>query len=144
MKTLALLLALVLPAFAGSADAIIKGKSASGRTVVEGYSMDVEGPVTGFKISIDGETLLFKEQTITSAIVDRKLKVAVFSGVAKDYSHFTLVVDPKTLVIKTGAHSEEIWTFEAVLKCTDPRPADQQTEAPRTGIRLSCTLNYSV
>lgn len=143
MKSLIFLLIFTVTAYAGSADAIIKGASASGRTTIEGLSQDIYGPVTGFKVTIDGESITFDAQGQFSAVVNDKLKVLVFTGEGINYTWFQLIADPKTVVIEqNGPHSTR-YTFDAILTCSDPRD-EPTSDSARAGIHLKCTIDYSI
>jgi hypothetical protein len=76
MKTLILnlILGFSLPAFAGSADAIIRGKTESGRTEVVVHVGDIDGLIRYVKLSVDGKSYTISDADLLpqSVIRDRE------------------------------------------------------------------------
>ena len=144
MKTIlsAILLALVLPATAGSADAIIKGKTESGRTELEIHVGDIEGFVRKVSLTIDGKTYNISggESKFQSVIRDRKNGVYVIIIKSED-KEFTLYMIPNSeKVINQGSGHYES-RFAAVIHATDPRESDGKL-TPK--ITIGCTLDWSI
>jgi hypothetical protein len=128
MKTLAVLLFLLSCVFchAGSADAVIKGRTGTGRTQLEIHVQDISGSVTYVKLTIDGKSLEIKncsgKGVHQDVIYDPKNKVYTISLQSPEGSlKFWMI--PKTQKITRGEYSEK-WTFSAVVQGTDPRAGD--------------------
>jgi hypothetical protein len=144
MKTLLLCLicALPLPAIAGSADAIIRGRTESGRTEVEIHVGDIDGPISYVKLSVDGKsyTISNADSSPQSVIRDEQHGIYVLVLHAED-REFRLWMIPKSEKI-TGQGSGFFRSrFAAVIEATDPRKTDGSF-TPR--ITIGCKLEYAI
>jgi|GEM_PF-5565424 len=142
MKPLFLLLIFLssILAHAGSADAIISGKSASGRTALELHVQDIGGMVNFAKVTIDGKSYTLKEGKDT-VVDDLKhgVYVVVFESSEKIIRLWMIPKSHKTIKEASGVYHSR---FQAILECSDPRKTDKWSFAPR--ITLNCTLKWEI
>lgn len=146
MKLIHLLTCFLLAAsnlvFAGSADAIIKGRTESGRTEIEVRVGDLEGLVSFVKVTIDGESYTFHQDDIGATVIrDTKNGIYVIALNAKG-KQFRLWMIPKTENVLQSGNGVYRSRFAAVLEATDPRKAKAGNLTER--ITIGCTLNYSI
>ena len=144
MKTLlfCILLALNLPVSAGSADAIIKGETSSGRTSFEVHVGDLDGLIRFVSLTIDGKSYEITEadSSFQSVIRDSKNGVYVLVIQTKE-QNFRLYMIPgseKNIEKGDGFYRS---TFAAVIEATDPRK-DNGSWTPK--ITIGCHLDYSI
>ncbi|MGJ8677327.1 MAG: hypothetical protein ACSHX0_07400 [Akkermansiaceae bacterium] len=125
---------------AGSADAVIKGQTSSGRTSVEILVQDMVGPINRVKLEIDGESYIITDAKET-VIEDRKNGVYILL-IESETAVFRMWMIPGTEKnIKTSDSSYEC-TFAAIIEATDPRKKHKWTLTPR--ITIGCKLIYSI
>lgn len=138
-----LLLAFTRPLVAGSADAIIRGKTESGRTAVELHVGDVDGLIRFVKLTVDGESYTIKdaESAPQTVVRDKKNQVYFLLLTAGD-RRFRLWMIPHTEKIITQGSGALHSRFAAVLEATDPRKANKGKLTPR--ITLGCTLDWEI
>lgn len=144
MKKLFLCFTLVftLPLMAGSADAIIRGKTESGRTEVEVRVGDIDGLISYVKLSIDGKSYTISDAVVADQTVirDRENGVYVLAIKAKD-KDFSLWMIPKSEKITENGSGIYRSKFAAVIEATDPRNTDGSF-TPR--ITIGCKLDWSI
>lgn len=143
-QTLLSLLALITsPLMAGSADAVICGKTESGRTALEVRVGDMEGPIRSVKLTIDGETYSITDAEHSLQTVIRDPKNQVYFLILNDRGlEFRLWMIPNTeKIAKQGAGSHHS-RFAAVLEASDPRKEKKGKLTPR--ITLGCTLDWEI
>ncbi|WP_395736346.1 hypothetical protein [Prosthecobacter sp.] len=138
-----LLLLISNPLMAGSADAVIRGKTESGRTAFELRVGDIEGPISFVKLTIDGETYTIPNVESSSQTVVRDPENQVYFLVLNaGGKEFKLWMIPNTeKVTKKGPGSYHS-RFAAVLEATDPRKQNEGKMTER--ITLGCTLDYEI
>ena len=138
MKTILIFL-LPLFIYAGSSDATIECKSASGRTLLNFYDSDAIGNFNGGKLSIDNYTIQYDKST--DATIVQNLKHGVYT---LEYYHenqfLTFYALPKSVKDKSKKGITN-YTFSALItpSTTDPRT---QSRLNKT-IHLKCTYSYN-
>jgi hypothetical protein len=144
MKTilLSLILGLNLPAMAGSAAAIIKGKTESGRTSLEVHVGDIDGDIGFVSLTIDGKSYKIRgdESTFQSVIRDRKHGIYVLV-IQTEERTFRLYMIPNSEKIIDQGDGYYRSRFAAVIEATDPREDDGKW-TPK--ITIGCTLDWSI
>ena len=144
MKTilLCLFLGLNLPVSAGAADAVIKGKTESGRTSFEVHVDGIDGVIRSVSLTIDGKNykITEAESAFQSVIRDHKNEVYVLV-VQTNEKNFRLYMIPNS---EKGIEQGDGYyrsRFAAVIEATDPREEDGKW-TPK--ITIGCTLNWSI
>ncbi|WP_395752236.1 hypothetical protein [Prosthecobacter sp.] len=138
-----LLLLITNPLMAGSADAVIRGKTESGRTAFELRVGDIEGSVSFVKLTIDGESYTIPNVESSSQTVVRDPKNQVYFLVLEAGGRkFRLWMIPNTEKIITKGPGSYHSRFAAVLEATDPRKKNEGKLTER--ITLGCTLDYEI
>ena len=143
MKTLilGLIFSIYVPAFAGSADAVIRGKTESGRTEVEIHVGDIDGLIRYVKLSIDGQsyTISNADSAPQSVIRDREngIYVLVLKAEGRDFRFWMIPNSEKIAQQGNGVYRS---SFAAIIEATDPRK-DDGTFTPR--IAIGCKLEYN-
>lgn len=144
MKTLILsmILGLSLSAMAGSSDAIIRGKTESGRTEVEIHVGDIDGLIRYVKLSVDGKsyTISGADSAPQSVIRDRENGIYVLVLRAEG-REFRLWMIPKSEKISEQGNGVYRSRFAAVIEATDPRKGDGSF-TPR--ITIGCQLDWEI
>jgi hypothetical protein len=140
---LLLLFTFTCPLWAGSTDAIIRGKTESGRTAFELRVGDIEGAISLVKLTIDGEsyTITPTELSRQTVVHDPKngVYVLVLNAGGKE---FKLWMIPNTEKIITKGPGSYHSRFAAVLEATDPRKKNEGKWTER--ITIGCTLDYEI
>ena len=138
-----LLLAASTPVLAGSADAIIRGKTESSRTEIEVLVGDMVGQVRSVKVKIDGESYSIGENEITDETVIRDPQNGIYVIILKAGGKvFRLWMIPRTEKVRQQGNGVYFSRFAAVLEATDPRKAKAGNLTER--ITIGCTLDYSI
>jgi hypothetical protein len=142
MKTLILtvILGLTLPAFAGSADAIIRGKTESGRTEVEVRVGDIDGLIQYVKLTVDGKSYTISDADLLPQSVIRDSENGIYVLILNaEGREFRLWMIPKSEKIAEQGNGIYRSSFAAVIEATDPRKSDGSL-TPR--ITIGCKLDY--
>ena len=139
---LSLILGLPLPALAGSADAVIRGKTESGRTEIEVRVGDIDGSIRSVSLSIDGKsfTISGADSAFQSVVRDRENGVYVLVLRAEG-REFRLWMIPKSEKITEQGSGVYRSSFAAVIEATDPRQSDGSL-TPR--ITIGCKLDWEI
>jgi len=137
-----LLLGFTLPVIAGSADAVIRGKTESGRTELEVRVGDIDGLIRYVSLTIDGKNykITEAESAFQSVIRDRKngVYVLVVQSNEKTFRLYMIPNSEKGIEQGGGYYRSR---FAAVIEATDPREEDG-TWTPK--ITIGCTLDWSI
>jgi hypothetical protein len=144
MKTLilTLILGFTLPAFAGSADAIIRGKTESGRTEVEVRVGDIDGLIRYVKLSVDGKSYTISDADLLPQSVIRDRENGIYVIVLRaEGREFRLWMIPKSEKVAEQGNGVYRSSFAAVIEATDPRKSDGSF-TPR--ITIGCKLDYQI
>ncbi|MDP0491966.1 MAG: hypothetical protein Q7Q71_13030 [Verrucomicrobiota bacterium JB023] len=127
---------------AGSADAVIRGKTESGRTEIEILVGDIDGLVRSVALTIDGESYRISEDEMTFQSVVRDQANGVYFLVlnagAKEFRLWMIPDSEKVLEKDENSYRSR---FGAVLEATDPRETDGSL-TPR--ITIGCSLDYEI
>lgn len=138
-----LLLTMAGSAQAGSADAVIRGKTESGRTAVEVRVGDIDGLIRSIKLTIDGESYFINDAEGSSQSVIRDAENGVyFITLRADGRTFHLWMIPgseKNIKKGNGFYHS---TFAAFIEATDTRKDKSGDFTPR--ITIGCTLDYEI
>ena len=139
---LSLILGLPLPALAGSADAVIRGKTESGRTEIEVRVGDIDGSIRSVSLSVDGKsfTISGADSAFQSVVRDRENGVYVLVLRAEG-REFRLWMIPKSEKITEQGSGVYRSSFAAVIEATDPRRSDGSL-TPR--ITIGCKLDWEI
>lgn len=144
MKTLLLcvILGISPPLQAGSADAIIRGKTESGRTEVVIRVGDIDGFIDSVKLTIDGKsyTISGNDTAFQSVIRDRDNGIYVILIRVED-REFKLWMVPQSEKITQQGNGVYRSQFAAVIEASDPRKNDGSF-TPR--ITLGCKLDWEI
>lgn len=128
-------------AFAGSNEAKLVCKSASGRTLFEAGLQDI----TAFnfaKFTIDKQSISWDENTNASIIFDSKRKVFTIQiGSFGNRKWLTFYAIPSTFKTLKNTNSEEHYKFKAIIQGEDPREGSFRNSKR---IELDCELTYSI
>jgi len=135
-------------ASAGSAAAILKGESESGRTKLNIVISDISDEVIKAELIIDGVSLSFGEECKSYTIADLKNGVYTISielvpqlpdvGFSSSkWLEFWAI--PSTF--EKGADCRTVYKFKAKVRASDPR-SESGLETP--DIELNCTLEYCI
>ncbi len=145
MKKFILLLCFSLSSFsifAGSADAIIKGKSASGKTNFTCILHDVTSGLYSASLIIDGEKIEFTEEEDAVVFYDFSNRVFTIYLHNKDNTkelYFWMI--PTTFKKIKGDNFTGIYKFKAKIYATDPRK-NKERFSPETII--TCAFEYEI
>lgn len=141
MKSLFLFLSLLVPLVlqAGSSDAIISGKSASGRTTVKILVRDLDGQVPEINFSIDGESYTLKDPE-SFVVRDQKRQVYTIAATQDEKQVIFYLIPGTETVLDASGHRYRS-KFQAIIQGTEPRP-NQELQSKK--ITLFCTLDYSL
>lgn len=133
---------LVTPTLAGSADAMIRGKTQSGRTEVRVEIGDIEGSIRSVNLTIDGKsyTLSGEGEGKQSVIRDRGngLYVLILHAEGKVFRLWMIPGSEKVTNQSPGVYRSR---FGAVIEATDPRK-EYGSMTPR--ITIGCTLDWEI
>lgn len=137
------LLAISTPLMAGSADAVIRGRTESGRTELEVRVGDIDGILSSVKLRIDGESYVIKAAEDLQQVVVRDQKNHVYFLVVNARGRqFRLWMVPNSeRIIEEGSGFYRS-RFAAVLEGTDPRKEKNGQLTPR--ITIGCTLDWKI
>ena len=144
MKIMLCALSWVLPlsVMAGSADAIIRGKTESGRTALEVRIGDIDGLIRSISLTVDGETLLIEDAESLPQTVVRDQENGVYFVVLNSESRvFRLWMIPKTEKVIESGNGVFRSRFAAVVEATDPRGIEGSL-TPR--ITIGCNLDWEI
>jgi hypothetical protein len=144
MKTLiiSLILGFTLPAFAGSADAIIRGKTESGRTEVEVHVGDINGLIRYVKLTVDGKSFTVSDADMLSqSVIDDRENGIYVLVLRAEGREFRLWMIPKSEKVTKQGSGVYRSSFAAVIEATDPRKSDGSF-TPR--ITIGCRLDYQI
>lgn len=147
MKKQLIILATLLStaAFAGSATAVVKCQSASGRTQVTIGDDDFTSSLVFAKVTVDGQSLNFRIENSESdmqGVYDFKNKV--FTQVVENqqtHQRIELYAIPASMKIKKSS-SSTTGTFDGMLTANDPRSSEPYTYI--SGIAVKCVVDYSI
>jgi hypothetical protein len=136
-----LLLAVASPLVAGSADAVIRGKTESGRTELEIRVGDIDGLIRSVKLTVDGESYLVDDAEAfpQSVIRDNEngIYVLVLDAGERKFRFWMVPGSEKINEQGPGVFRSR---FAAVLEATDPRKENHTKMTPR--ITIGCTLEW--
>ncbi len=137
------LLAISNPLIAGTADALIRGKTESGRTELEVRVGDIDGLISSLKLTIDGESysITNAESLPQSVVRDQKNQVYFFILDAGGQQFRLWMIPNSEKIVKQGLGVYRS-TFAAVLEATDPRKGKNGKLTPR--ITIGCTLDWKI
>lgn len=129
--------------FAGSNDAVISGKTESGRTVFKLLVGDITGSIRSAELTIDGKSYLVKEGEIRHQTVIRDEKNGIYVLIFEtDEQLFRLWMIPHSEKVSQDTDGSYHSTFGAVLEATDPRESGKHALSPR--ITIGCSLRYEI
>lgn len=139
---ISLMFGLSLHVAAGSANAMIRGKTESGRTEVEISVGDIDGFINHVKLSVDGKSYKISgaDTANQTVIRDRENGVYVIT-IRTDQKDFRLWMIPKSETIAEAGDGVYRSRFAAVIEATDPRKTDGSF-TPR--ITIGCKLDWSI
>lgn len=126
-------------AFAGSADAVLICKSASGRTVFKAYLQDLAG-FTEAQFTIDGQTLQYKSESSGHLVFNEKNKILTISINDAKVGWLTFYAIPTSFKTLKSKRHQAHYKFKAVIQGKDPRKGEWQSKE----IVLDCELTYSI
>jgi hypothetical protein len=126
-------------AFAGSADAVLICKSASGRTVFTANLQDLVA-FTDAKFSIDGQTLIYSNSAMGHLVFNEKNKVLTLAINDDKIGWLTFYAIPSTFKTLESKRHRAHYKFKAVIQGKDPRKDEWQSKE----ITLDCELTYSI
>lgn len=126
-------------AYAGSADAILTCKSASGRTIFKAALQDLVA-FTSAEFSIDGEKLIYTDDSKGHLVFNAKNKVLTLTINDAEVGWLTFYAIPTTFKTVSKGHHSAHYKFKAVIQGKDPRKGKYQSKE----ITLDCELTYSV
>lgn len=130
---------------AGSNEAVITGKTSSGRTELEARVQDITGQFRSVTLTVDGKTMEFRfdesDDVRTTVIRDEENDVflLLMEGEDKVFRLWMVPGSEKVLEKSSGSYQS---TFAAVIEATDPRESGKWTLTPR--ITIGCRLDYSI
>ena len=146
MRHLILFILSMLPmiASAGSADAVVRGKTESGRTKLELRVGDIDGLVRSLKLTIDGETYSLSGDELlgTSTVIWDKANGVYVVVVNSPRISFRFWMIPKSERVSVSTSDAYRSRFAAIIQATDPRKKKSGADTPR--ITIGCTLDYSI
>lgn len=126
---------------AGSADAVLRGKSSSGRTEFELKVGDLDGLIRWVRVAIDGKEYVIDDADRWRQTVVRDQKNEIYVMVLETDSRtvrFWMVPGSERVIEqRRGAYRSE---FKAILEASDPR--DDGRDTPR--IVLECRLDWEI
>ena len=125
--------------FAGSADAILTCKSASGRTVFRAKIGDLLS-FTSATFAIDGESLIYNDYSKGQVVFNAKHKVFTISINDPKVGWLTFYAIPASFKTITNQRFNQHYKFKAVIQGKDPRQGKYQSKE----ITLNCELTYSI
>lgn len=135
--------------FAGSADATLQCKSLSGRTKLTATIQDIDGTVQDASVTVDGEPITFTSSDSSAAIFDAThgvYTISITGAATKRFPNGRFLrfwAIPRTFkTAGTTADGKNIWTFSALLECTEPRKDKELLITPR--IEIQCTLIHGI
>lgn len=138
-----LILAVSSSLFGGSADAVIRGKTQTGRTELEVRVGDIEGSIKSVKLTIDGESyLIVGDDSVSQTLirdVENQVYVLVVEGGGKLFRMWMVPGSEKVLKKGSGVFRSR---FAAVVEATDPRKDKDGQQTPR--ITIGCTLDWEI
>lgn len=126
-------------AFAGSADAILTCKSASGRTIFKASLQDLVA-FTNAEFSIDDQTLKYNDDTKGHLVFNAKNKILTIRIEDPKIGWITFYAIPTTFKTLQSKRHEAHYKFQAVIQGKDPRKDKWQSKE----IVLDCDLTYSI
>ena len=144
MKTLilSLIFGLSLPAMAGSSDAVIRGKTESGRTEVEIHVGDIDGLIRYVKLTVDGKSYTMSEADSAPQTVIRDRENGIYVLILRaGQREFKLWMIPRSEKVTEQGNGFYRSRFAAVIEATDPRKSDG-SYTPR--ITIGCKLDWSI
>ncbi|MCK5902806.1 MAG: hypothetical protein KAG28_06630 [Cocleimonas sp.] len=149
MKKLLVILFLLLisiTAYAGSADAIIKCQSGSGRTHLKLLDQDLSALFTGGELSIDKKSITFDHEDDSGRIISdlkRGVYVIHYYNTKNDITLEFYAV-PKTIKKTELDDYSTSYKFNAIIGAGSTDPRDKNKNALDKTIWLDCTLKYRV
>jgi hypothetical protein len=126
-------------AFAGSADAILTCKSASGRTIFQAGIQDLVG-FSWAKFAIDGQEIAYDNEGAGQVVFNEKHKIFTLSINDSKKGFLTFYAIPSTFEVIKKSNYEKQYKFQAVIQGLDPRKGKHQSK----NIVLNCELKYSI
>lgn len=135
------LLATFFMANAGSNEAILRGKSASGRTTFEAKLQDIYS-FNEATYTVDGMSASFGTDLCSSINFSAKYGIFTLNLYVSDGEGWMqLYAIPSTFEIITNTNGKQHYKFKAIFKGKDPRP-DKEYNTPE--IELDCELIYEI
>ncbi|MGE9267305.1 MAG: hypothetical protein ACQKBY_04345 [Verrucomicrobiales bacterium] len=140
---LALLAAMAGWAWGGSADALLRGETSSGRTKLELRVGDLDGLIREVKLTVDGEEITWKNADHSPQTVIRDVENGVYVlSVTQGEKSFRLWMVPGSeKVVKKGPNEFES-RFAAIIEASDPRAKTPLKWTPR--ITIGCHLKWKI
>jgi hypothetical protein len=135
----------------GSADAVIKCKSGSGRTVLHFLDQDIQGTFQGGTFSIDGKSIVYapsysdgESNDYSRMIVNMKEGVYTLNYQDKKH-HLAFYALPNSVHKIPKEGFDDYYRFSAVVdwRSTDPRSTEWDKRLKKQ-IWLGCTLSYGI
>jgi len=146
MKTLLAIICLLVAytAFAGSADAIIKGKTSSERTNLEISVGDISGLIRYVRFTIDGETIEIADgsKDVYQTVIHDPQNGIYVLVIEDSTAKFVLWMIPGTEKVSEEGPGYYKSRFAAVIQGTDPR-RDSKYEFT-SQIVIGCTLDWRI
>lgn len=130
---------------AGSADAIITGKTSSGRTELEVAVQDITNQFRWAKLTIDGESMEFRfdeADDMRSTVIRDVENGFYFLMMECEEKVFRLWMVPGSETVLVNTSGSYRSRFAAVIEATDPRKNGKWALTPR--ITIGCVMVYSV
>jgi hypothetical protein len=144
-----LLFALCTLANAGSADATLECRSASGRSMFSAVLQDIEGGLQQATATVDGESISFGQSDHCAVVFDAAHGIFTISIEGQATSRFPngrflrFYALPKSFrAAEKTPDGKNVWSFTAVVRCTEPRKTKEELLTP--DIEVTCKLIYGI
>ncbi len=134
-----ILLCISTTVFAGSNEAKLVCKSASGRTLFTAGLQDITS-LNQCKFTIDGQSITYNENARSSIIFDGKRKVFTLTIEDKNGGWLTFYAVPSSFKTLKNTNSSQHYKFKAIIQGKDPRKGKYTSKV----IELNCELTYSI
>jgi len=126
-------------AIAGSADAVLTCKSASGRTLFKAHLQDLVS-FTDAKFTIDGQTLTYSNTEKGHLVFNARNKVLTIAIHDEKVGWLTFYAIPATFQTIVSKQHRAHYKFKAVIQGKDPRKGEWHSKE----ITLDCELTYTI
>ncbi len=136
---LIILLCISSSAFAGSNEARLICKSASGRTLFIAGLQDITS-MNQCKFTIDGESIVYNETSQSHVVFDGRRRVFTISIEDKNGNWLVFYAIPSSFKTIRNTNSTENYKFKAIIYGKDPRKGKSVSKT----IELNCELTYSI